>query len=217
MPVPSKTQDELATLPQEEVIAYILKVRRARQKADETLAQQVLLFRMQREIRRKVANRMDDFPDHFIDELAGRAFVQAVKSAAQAPWATGEELKSFKAWRNRIVSNVIADSWKRGEAQRVRDTSYLGSGRQDDEGNEWGVEPVTDGGFDARMDLEAVRAHLAAYQDQDRADVLLGVFLVGWSSDEAAWRYEERTGTTIKPNTVDQWKRRLRNELEMEA
>jgi DNA-directed RNA polymerase specialized sigma24 family protein len=160
---------------------------------------------------------MDDFPDHFIDELAGRAFVQAVKSAAQAPWATGEELKSFKAWRNRIVSNVIADSWKRGEAQRVRDTSYLGGGHQDDEGNEWGVEPVTDGGFDARMDLEVVRAHLAAYQDQDRADVLLGVFLVGWSSDEAAWRYEKRTGTTIKPNTVDQWKRRLRNELEMEA
>jgi DNA-directed RNA polymerase specialized sigma24 family protein len=121
------------------------------------------------------------------------------------------------AWRNQIVRNVVADAWKRGEAQRVRDTSYLGAQHVDDEGNTWGAEPEVEGGFDARIDVAALRSHLGSYQDQDRADALLGVFLVGWSSEEAAARYVERTGTTIKPNTVDQWKRRLRNELEMEA
>src|SRR5205085_6460237 len=98
-----RSDEELYRMPEDDLVEHLLRVRRLGRRDEETTAAQVLLYRYLPDMRRRLAGRLPDFPDHVIEELADRAFLSAVVSAARAPWK-GADVRSFKAWRNRIFN-----------------------------------------------------------------------------------------------------------------
>lgn len=215
-----KTPEELHAQDDDAILRYMVEARRMRLREHEREAQQVLIYKHRPDMRRKVANKLYDFPDHVIDDVTDRAFVGALTSAVRAPFREAT-VNQFKAWRNRIVGNTIADFFDSAEPRRIRSTEYLGAARTGDDGSPWGHEPGVEGheadvvdrmeAADRAVPIEA-RLDAIAARDPARARAMRAVLGDELDAAGAAARYNRETGGDVKPNTVDQWVSRLRRE-----
>lgn len=218
MPFRKRTPEQLYEDDDDTIVRYLLQARRLRLHDEEREALQILIFKHRGAMLAKVRAKLYDFPDHVIEELTDRAVFGAVRSAARAPFREST-LNQFKAWRNQIVANTIADFYDSTEPKKIRSTESIGAGRVGEDGEEYGHEPSVDGHEDDILDMldaidqaqpiEALLNQIAA-RDQHKAAAIRAVLSDELTAPEAADRYNQQTGKSVKPNTIDQWCTRLR-------
>lgn len=193
-------EHELATLPDEQLIAYLQKARVAGATEAMTLALSVLVFGYLDIVTRRVALKV---PPADVDDVAHEAILSAIRSAF-----SGESIGEFRAWLNRITSRRIADYHRRLEGKPK--TVPLLSGDEEDEAG-WGEVPSAE--FEGvSVDAErAIETAYAALSEAHQRIVDAYVFADRPAPEVAA---EEDTSEDNVHQVASRFRRRVRDLLE---
>jgi RNA polymerase sigma factor (sigma-70 family) len=195
------SHEQLNTLSDEDLIAYVRSARAARAPAEARAAVQTLVYGYRNDIVRKVRLTMKE---HAVDEVADQALIRAVKSTFD-----GESVGQFKSWLWTIVDREIVD-WYRRQERRPTETALPEEheGRDDIWGASLTIEPDWDTGIDTRRCVDRA---IAGLNDQHRRVVKLY-----WLEDVNAKDTAAQTGETEANvyQVANRFKRSLRQCLD---
>jgi RNA polymerase sigma factor (sigma-70 family) len=195
------SHEQLNSLTDEDLIAYVRMARAAGAPGEARAAIQILVYGYRNDIARKVRLKMKQ---HAVDEVADRALVRAVKATFD-----GESVGQFKSWLWTIVSREIAD-WYEEQKRRPDETLLPEEHAGDDE--TWGVsgsfEMDLDAGIDTRRCIDRAMDGL---NEQHRRIVELY-----WLEDANARDTADQTGETEDNvyQVANRFKRALRKCLD---
>ncbi|OJU93694.1 MAG: hypothetical protein BGO23_13780 [Solirubrobacterales bacterium 67-14] len=164
-----KSQNELATLKDDELIAHAVAARGAGRADQFELAVGIFIAGRERMVRAMVGGKV---PSHAVDDVVGEVMVSAIESLSRIEGiATGQ----FVNWLKQIVIFRVADFHKKLEGKPKDEP--IGSAGDDGTDDDWLVELV-DHGADRSGEVEVLivfREVLESYGDAHRRAVWLRI------------------------------------------
>ena len=108
--------DELGGLPDEELIAYVTRARKAGQLDAAVTAVQVLAYSYEDRVRGFIYNQLGSKGARVVDEVAERTIADAIASAASFQ---GDDIKQFRAWVFQIARRRRVDYLRKRRVDEV--------------------------------------------------------------------------------------------------
>lgn len=189
-----RSEHELNSLSDDELIAYIRDARSERALAEGRLALQVLVFGHWDIVAARLRMKL---PAHAVEDTAGEVIASAISSSF-----AGESVGEFKSWLNTILRRKIVDFYR--ERERTIDAEPLEGEHDDDRPAIQPRSPDDAGYVETQIVIESVLGEL---RDDHRRVVEIIVFQAQ-SADEACAEVDGMT-----PDNAYQIVRRFRQRL----
>lgn len=195
-----RSENELDTLDDEALIAYIRAAAAAGQPDAAKAALRVLVQGYEENVRRRMAMRV---PPSAVEDCAQEALIRAITAAFD-----GSSVGEFRSWLSTIIERTRADYFRR-ESRRPPQT-MLPEEHQGDEDAHWQSELGVDGGEGAAELWIVIHRVLDGMKPEHREVVMLHV-ISGLNAEETCARVEG-----MKPDNVAKIASRFRQKLELE-